>query len=616
LSIAHFDLYKEEAYKIKNVQIGRATSKIVSLADKDGNNLKKKKKKKKKRNYKYNKQFSRKYILNDGCAHSVRVDAKETQLRSDGKNSIYFGKSKIRNGTRKQKFRKVNDRMLTPYYNFKEGFDKYNVNIPRAVIIEGCFETNKITLQRQMIPEKNGVHCEHPTIKNMSTFDGCVRVIFRKLKMPILPLCMIDDMLESQISLDKMPGYRYEVMYKLNKKKDAVYLAHKMAKKRWKALTDGWKRRKEIIPGVYTIGARNKRDYDYEDGEEAVSRAVHMPELHVELTSSPWCDNITNWLKESAKGPIYIGNSFLQFKRMEKDLEKSSFVLEGDWKRFDSTLYVKIITCAVAITRCFFLHNSDYVDRHFLGMYDSLVIKDYYTPGGKIFRLFHGLPSGVKSTSFLGSVINLICLVFCVGDKLSRKFNFIVGGDDFLIACNCVNVDKDNLVARIGRKAEELGMSLKFLDIKDFKAESLDDQPCFYKYCIKDGKPYIPTKAYLERVFMPWNNKYKTDHELFKFLNDVMPSLAYPSIHLMYYYKFYSDIYNLLLKSVTKVKKTPRDVYNSHMYVYKKMISKTGNLPLFNYNKENLPRLSVYDAIQSIKHFRVFDIGCFINSKD
>lgn len=48
------------------------------------------------------------------------------------------------------------------------------------------------------------------------------------------------------------------------------------------------------MPSIYTIGARNKRDYSYEDGETASSRIVHMPEFHAELTSSVWTDAITD----------------------------------------------------------------------------------------------------------------------------------------------------------------------------------------------------------------------------------------------------------------------------------------------------------------------------------
>jgi len=41
------------------------------------------------------------------------------------------------------------------------------------------------------------------------------------------------------------------------------------------------------------------------------------------------------------------------------------------------------------------------------------------------------LPLGVKETSLLGSIINLIAQIFCVGCKNAREFNLVVGGDDF-----------------------------------------------------------------------------------------------------------------------------------------------------------------------------------------
>jgi hypothetical protein len=432
---------------------------------------------------------------------------------------------------------------LEKYYQQKDVFDMFEVDVPKCVVVEGCFDTNKFTIQRQMIPESKGEFSEYPTNSNMEMFDESVRVVLRKLKnLYGVRAREFEDVYMSELSPDKKPGFRYEEVFKQRTKGEAINSALDIAKERWKYLESTPPKeikRKHLKAGVYTIGARNKRDAHYDDDEVATSRAVHMPELHAELTSAPWAEAVTDKVKEVGRGPLYIGNSFLEYERLQKDIEYSYFVLEGDWKRFDSTLYIKIITAAVGVFRCLF-ENNKHVDRHIIGMYDSLAIKDYYVPGGNVFRLFHGLPSGVKSTSILGSIVNLIALVYSVGPEFCKDFNFIVGGDDFLISCMSEKYDAESVSDSIQARAEELGMHLKFLKIKHYNAEKLSDNPTFYKYTVYKNEPVVPTEAMLERVFMPWNKKYGNDYKLYRFLIDVMPSLGKPMSHLYMYYNFLS----------------------------------------------------------------------------
>jgi len=69
------------------------------------------------------------------------------------------------------------------------------------------------------------------------------------------------------------------------KKKDCVLDALKLAKERWEYIENSEEvTRAKLKPSIYSIGARNKRDVSYEDGELATSRVVHMPEFHCELT--------------------------------------------------------------------------------------------------------------------------------------------------------------------------------------------------------------------------------------------------------------------------------------------------------------------------------------------
>ncbi len=520
-----------------------------------------------------------------------------TALRSDGYNSKYIGKSKIRSTTRSQKFRKINWRCALIYHQFKNVMSKYEIDLDKCVIIEGCYRTNIHTLQRTMIPEKQGEFSQHPSKENIQKLEDAARVALRKLKMYYINyIPSFEDVRNSEISITKKPGYRYEECFMLKNKEEALPFAYEIAKKRWDYVTRTEKDKLEhtkIFPGVYSVGARNKRDYTYEDGEVAVSRAVHMPELHTELTSSPWNDILTEKIVSVAKGPIYIGNSILEWERLKNDIDSSEYVLEGDYKRFDSTLYVRMITCALAVMRCLFDEESEYVDKHFIAMYDSLVVKDYYVIRGDVFRIYHGLPSGVKSTSILGSIINLISLIYNVGANRAKNFRFIVGGDDFLIASLTNYYSVVKVIDEINKRCARLGMRLKFLKEKYYNSENIDDCPVFFKYCIYKDIPVVPNVAFLERVFMPWNKNYNNDSKLLKFLKDVMPSLGTPMSHLLLYYIFLQRMIYIR----TNIKVSLGTIVQKHILLNDKMLLNKENQKIHKYKVKDDDKNCVIDYL-------------------
>ena len=112
----------------------------------------------------------------------------------------------------------------------------------------------------------------------------------------------------------------------------------------WRALRGEVIKRDEIIPGIYTIGARNKREVKPEVGDVAVSRTVHMPEFHTELHAGIFSDRLTDHFVDKGDGPIFIGNSFIQSERLEKLIKNNFQAVEGDWKKFDASLCNVLIT--------------------------------------------------------------------------------------------------------------------------------------------------------------------------------------------------------------------------------------------------------------------------------
>ena len=56
---------------------------------------------------------------------------------------------------------------------------------------------------------------------------------------------------------------------------------------------------------------RNRSEEGYENDDILKSRLIHMPELHVELYLSTWIEAISDHIKDNARKPIYIGNSYI-----------------------------------------------------------------------------------------------------------------------------------------------------------------------------------------------------------------------------------------------------------------------------------------------------------------
>lgn len=555
------------------------------------------------------------WVLSDGLPHFVYVTKdkkvkvadgliKRGTLYIDNKHSFYVGRHPLRNSTRPQKFSIPNEEFMNFCIKNSNLFDVYELDYSRCVVNRGCWHTNKHTLQAQLVPVEQNEFTDMPSMKTLKKFKNAIRNSIRKLNIVTLHKRGRDDMLTTSLNRDTYPGFHYEAYLKRLSKADSVLDAMELAYRRWDRICSGPFSREEIYPSIYTIGARNKRDYTYDDGELAASRVVHMPEMHVEITSGVWTDAITEHMKEVQSGPVFIGNSLVRYERLKNLIDGTAFQLEGDWSKFDSTLYLNVIIAALGILRCYFELNDDEIDRHFIAIFDSVGIKDYYTPGGHVYRAIHGLPSGVKSTNLLGSVINLIVLNFCVNSGANKNFSFAVGGDDFLITAHSKIENIESLQNKIFKRAEQLGMRLKFLKIKDARSTRLEDLPCFYKYVVKDSHPMIPIDSMLERVFMPWNKTYNSLGEIVKFLFDVMPSLGTPSTHLMLYYFFYAHIRAKIVGKPVNVVEIVRE----HIVVYNKMMK-------FRVMPEKISTADVGNVHSSIIHMLYIHFKKSINDQ-
>lgn len=530
-------------------------------------------------------------------------------LSVDNIHSTYIGRHIIRKGDRPQDISRAYDPMFECFHLNKELFDSNEVYVDRNITMSGCFKSNKETLQRTMIPEFDCDVASRPSIDKVKKFESSIKNAIRKLKITQLAKRDINDLDLVTFNKNTYPGFSLSEYCGHQNKNESAFDALRLAKIRWNRIDNFSKtkrkvQRSKIFPNTFVVGARNKRDFTYVDDDIITSRAVHMPEFHTEINSSVWITQITNALKWKERGPLYIGNSIYRYDRLAKDIADRNFCIEGDWKRFDSRLYITNIIIGVAILRLYFPLEDEEIDNHFIALFDTVAIKDYYTPGGYLYRIIHGLPSGVCSTSLLGSIINLVNLLYCTQDLPSKKLNFIVGGDDFLISISnsCNNIGNETL-DKILKRAEEIGQVFKFLKFKMIGSDDVRDRPCFFKYTIDRGEGIVYPPSLLERVFLPWNKKYNSNTKILNFLMDLIPGLGAPrSSHLIFY-----DFYILMYYKVTGTKIKRSDIFSIHKDINSRIMQK-GRFFFKEDNREfsSLANITYEDKSKGFSSYRNF----------
>lgn len=494
------------------------------------------------------------------------------EILVDNKNSCYLGRHYIRRGERKEKFFNAPSTARDFYRCNKEFFKNFDIDVEKCVTAEGNWITNKSYLQNIAVPDES--FGSTASIKDFrKLIDPIVKSIIPKIPFQILESAEYSDCKFVEYNKTTLSGFRYVEYLNFRTKDEASNLALTIAENRWNYIEKCARKqnnidRSKICPGIYSVGARNKRDYTWEVDDEVKSRAVHMPEFHTEILSSCWIDPITEHLVECGRGAIYSGNTYLKYERYAKMLAGKSISYEGDWKGFDSTLYLNIILVSLSLLRCFYKFESDRIDKHFIAIFDTIGIKDYYTAGGYMYRVIHGLPSGIKATNLLGSIINLIALGFCTGVDDLKKIDFAVGGDDFIISPqDDVELDIDSMKER----AKILGMEFKFIEKKYTNSKSVSDLPVFFKYIVKDGKPLIPNIALYERVFMPWNTPLKDIYDVKTHIEELFPSFSYPHTGFLPVYYYYAKILSL----IRGIDVSLAEVLKYHEHINRKVFNRT-----------------------------------------
>lgn len=137
--------------------------------------------------------FKTEYVTKNGSVYLNKTNKilKNGDLEVDNKHSFYLGRHIIRNGDRYQKISRAYPPMSEFYNLNKELFDKNNIFVDQSVTMSGCFRSNKVTLQRTMIPDEE-FDCEItglPTMEKIKNFKNPIKSAIRKLRITQLAKC-------------------------------------------------------------------------------------------------------------------------------------------------------------------------------------------------------------------------------------------------------------------------------------------------------------------------------------------------------------------------------------------------------------------------------------------
>jgi hypothetical protein len=285
---------------------------------------------------------------------------------------------------------------------------------------------------------------------------------------------------------------------------------------------------------LWSFGSRVRKESklfiadDEGNSKVAQARVIMMQEYVPSLINMNYANTLTTLLMDNDDSCIKIGKSAAKggYVKLREPYLKYDKVLEGDWSEFDQSVKRPHIVVAMAILRqCF--PSGDEHDKRFMYMLSGLVCKKVVSPGGLIFELANGIPSGSPWTSLLDSIVNWLVLrdlvETCVTGCNKKDVGFQIGGDDFCIFLpKGAHLDLEKLVKRAD---EYHGMTLRGEDLvlKDTFVTEASEAASFYKTCFVNGLPSIRFDDILKRLMIP--ERYpRSCYDAYRHLNDQMNS--------------------------------------------------------------------------------------------
>nr|AOO52902.1 putative RNA-dependent RNA polymerase [Purpureocillium lilacinum nonsegmented virus 1] len=196
------------------------------------------------------------------------------------------------------------------------------------------------------------------------------------------------------------------------------------------------KQRFEPDLSFWVCGGRGKPSQRVQPGDRLKSRLILMPETPSAILESAFAQPFTDMLK-AVGGDIMIGSSMTDrgFRRVLSPIEDALHVKAFDWSGFDSRVREDMIVAAFGVVRACFKGDDEMLDNVFMRFISHFLVKRVVTPGGWVYTLANGVPSGSPFTSIIDSLVNWLVIVdleICGGGPQAPRINRRrVYGDDF-----------------------------------------------------------------------------------------------------------------------------------------------------------------------------------------
>jgi len=190
---------------------------------------------------------------------------------------------------------------------------------------------------------------------------------------------------------------------------------------------------------LWACGGREKPALSASPGDLLKSRLVLMPETPSALLESAFAQPLTDMVSR-ARGDLALGTSMTDrgYVRLIAPLLGADHAKAFDWSGFDTRVREDMIVTAFGVMRACFVGDDKWLDNTFLRFISHFLVKQVVIPGGWVYTVANGVPSGSPFTSLVDSIVNWLVLVDLEvtmgGLGAPRKNSRVVYGDDFVQA--------------------------------------------------------------------------------------------------------------------------------------------------------------------------------------
>jgi hypothetical protein len=284
-------------------------------------------------------------------------------------------------------------------FNSKAGLNYQTKDTFSPAYVGGSWPTNSVDIKKaaEFIPHK-------------ITYEKIITVLEERIcdfHLPSLPMPDRESIGSLPVNPKANPGIISSMMFG-NTKKKAYVMGTKMTYWIYDMLSH------KLFPdsSLWTIGGRERFATKTYTGESVRSRAVWMPEFCStqlgQLYSRPISDGIQK-LEKQRTTSLLLGFTFYWggWERYKQRFSRTLNVLCADWKRHDQTVSEETIVAAFSLLRSCY-PDSKVIDNHFLFIMSGFIHKNVAIPGGFIYKISKGIPSGSPFTSIVTTLCNFI----------------------------------------------------------------------------------------------------------------------------------------------------------------------------------------------------------------